>query len=392
MSGQRVIAMTWDLAPEALWIATLDAGLNRLDPGTGAIERFRHDPAGDGSLAHDQLGAVHVDRRGTLWVGTWGGLDRFDPEAGSFTHFRHDPADRRSLSDDRVRAILEDSRGRLWVGTHRGLNRLEPGGDGFERFLHDPAAAGSLSNDWVRDLFEDRGGRLWVGTDGGLNLWREAGAAFASYRADPADPESLGSDRVFSMTDDGAGRLWVATDGGGLGRLDARALEPPSGPRSGLATSPASAAFLRLTHDPDNPDSLSDSEVMVVHVDGSGRLWAGTKSSGLDLLASLDESSGRAAFRNYSPADGLPDGTVWGILSDAAGRLWLSTNGGLSRFDPAAETFKNFDTSHGLQSLEFNKALTMRARQVSSSSAARTASTPSSRTASKPIPTCRRWC
>ena len=46
---------------------------------------------------------------------------------------------------------------------------------------------------------------------------------------------------------------------------------------------------------------------------------------------------------------------VYGIVEDEAGFLWLSTNKGLSRFDPRLETFRNFETSYGLQSSEFNQ-------------------------------------
>ncbi len=530
LSGHRVIDLAWDVAPEAregqasetLWIATLDAGLNRLDSENGSFERFRHDPTDAASLSHDQLGALLVGRNGTLWVGTWGGLDRFDPSTGTFRHYRHDPGDPRSLSDDRVRAIVEDARGRLWVGTHHGLNRLDADGESFDRFVHDPSRPSSLSHDWVRSLFEDSDGRLWVGTDGGLNLWREEVAGFAAYRADPDDPESLGSDIVMQITEDRSGVLWIGTLGGGLGKWNPSTWSFPhhrapgegssnsifaisedpggglwigtlgsglervdrdtgsrerhgAGPgglgdnrvtallhdregalwigtvggglsrfdrRSGtfeshrhdpqrpgslsndavtvlyedrrdrlwvgtwigglnryrgegtfrrfrhdpedpsslgidrvfslaedaegrlwVATDGAglnlwreeSEDFVRLLHDPEYPTGLSDGQLLSLHADAAGRLWIGTKSGGLDRLVSFEEKSGRAEFENHSSADGLPSDTVSGILSDDSGHLWLSTNGGLSRFDPESRTFKNFDTSHGLQSNEFNQ-------------------------------------
>ena len=49
--------------------------------------------------------------------------------------------------------------------------------------------------------------------------------------------------------------------------------------------------------------------------------------------------------------------TTWSTAScpTATGYLWLSTNNGLSRFDPRTGGFrKNYDISHGLQSNEFN--------------------------------------
>ncbi|MCJ8271958.1 MAG: ATP-binding protein, partial [Psychrosphaera sp.] len=58
--------------------------------------------------------------------------------------------------------------------------------------------------------------------------------------------------------------------------------------------------------------------------------------------------------------DGLGNDTVYGILEDNAAQLWLSTNKGLSRFDPVAQVFRNYDESDGLQSNEFNSGAAFR--------------------------------
>lgn len=58
----------------------------------------------------------------------------------------------------------------------------------------------------------------------------------------------------------------------------------------------------------------------------------------------------------------MPNNVIWGIRPDGDGRLWLSTNHGLSRFDPVKRSFKNYDASHGLQSNEFNFGAHFRSR------------------------------
>jgi len=45
-----------------------------------------------------------------------------------------------------------------------------------------------------------------------------------------------------------------------------------------------------------------------------------------------------------------------GILEDEQENLWLSTNNGISKFDPLQETFSNFDIRDGLQGNEYNLA------------------------------------
>jgi ligand-binding sensor domain-containing protein len=45
----------------------------------------------------------------------------------------------------------------------------------------------------------------------------------------------------------------------------------------------------------------------------------------------------------------LPNGTSTEYLKTTTLKLWVSTNKGLSRFDPLKGTFKNFEPSDGLQ-------------------------------------------
>jgi signal transduction histidine kinase/CheY-like chemotaxis protein/HPt (histidine-containing phosphotransfer) domain-containing protein len=50
----------------------------------------------------------------------------------------------------------------------------------------------------------------------------------------------------------------------------------------------------------------------------------------------------------------LASDTFYGVLSDASGRLWLSSNAGLLRFDPDTGTVKTYHREQGLQGEEFN--------------------------------------
>ncbi|MFX1380791.1 MAG: GAF domain-containing protein, partial [Promethearchaeota archaeon] len=135
---------------------------------------------------------------------------------------------------------------------------------------------------------------------------------------------------VNHVYEDGDGILWVGTQGGLL-RFD-----------------PQAGTFELYTRDPADPHSLSHMNVSSVYEDRSGRLWLGTAGGGLN---EFDRSS--ETFVHYTDKDGLPSNIIVGILEDAQGNLWLSTNNGLSRFSPEDKTFKNYDTGDGLQDSEF---------------------------------------
>ena len=61
------------------------------------------------------------------------------------------------------------------------------------------------------------------------------------------------------------------------------------------------------------------------------------------------------ASTSYTTREGLPDNVVQCILPDQAGNLWLSTNNGISRFNPRENSFSNYHESDGLQGEQFNR-------------------------------------
>jgi signal transduction histidine kinase/DNA-binding response OmpR family regulator/sugar lactone lactonase YvrE len=192
-------------------------------------------------------------------------------------------------------SIHEDHLGTLWIGTWGGLNKLDRAAGRFTRFVNNAENPHSLSENRVWTIYEDRSGTLWIGTNGGsLNRFDRTTGKFTRFASTPKNPHSLSSNNVLSICEDRTGTLWLGTSGGGLNRLD-------------------------------RPDTL---------------------------LKNLNEEAGW--FTRFTEKDGLPDNVIYGILEDDQGRLWLSTNTGLSCFDPRTETFRNYDATDGLQSNEFN--------------------------------------
>ena len=83
---------------------------------------------------------------------------------------------------------------------------------------------------------------------------------------------------------------------------------------------------------PNDPRSLADNWVQVLHVDQKNRLWVGTRGG----LQRFDPTSGD--FTRFPSADDGPERAsqqqVQAIIDDGHGRLWLGTSDGLRHFDP----------------------------------------------------------
>jgi diguanylate cyclase (GGDEF)-like protein len=344
LGGRHIRALRFAPKAKALWIATRDSGLLRLDLETDQLKQFAHDAADGASLIDDRVYALHVDGAGRLWVGTEGGLDLLRADGKGFAHYVPSASDPFSLSDAKVRALAADGAGALWVGTSAGgLNRLDVSSGRFEHFRHDAAVPTSLAHDQVRAILKDADGRLWVGTSGGLDLLDAARRTFAHYGQNAGDPTSLGDDHILALLQDRGGVIWVGTRMGGVHKWN-----------------PLSWQFGHVAPDPANPKGLGSGRVTSFSEDRAGRLWVGTYGSGVYEMNRL--SGEMTAHRNDAKDKrSLASDQVMALLHDHRGDLWIGTlDAGLVRMSSASGAFKVYrNDPRNPQSLSANGVTTI---------------------------------
>ncbi|HET9587483.1 MAG TPA: two-component regulator propeller domain-containing protein [Anaerolineales bacterium] len=316
-----------------LWFGTHGGGVNKYDRQRGDFAYYRHDPKDTNTLSGNFITSIHVDSDGDAWIGTSGaGLNRFIHSTNLVFRFQYNPEKRNSIGSNFVSAIAEDQDGILWLGTWDGLDRFDKKTSTFTHFKRDSANPDSLSANTVYDVYVDSRNDVWVGTIGGLDRLNRKTGTFIHYYPEIGNPNSLSGTSIYSMLEDRDGNLWVGTFDSGLNKFNRETEE-----------------FTRYEYDPRSKASISNDSILSIFQDSKGRLWIGTAGGGLNLYHPETDS-----FTYYLEKDGLPNGVVYGILEDENGYLWVSTNFGLSRFDPETETFRNFDSGDGLQSNEFN--------------------------------------
>ncbi|MFC7301310.1 EAL domain-containing protein [Cognatiluteimonas weifangensis] len=137
-----------------------------------------------------------------------------------------------------------------------------------------------------------------------------AGAVDRNFYFEPiGDTQELAQNTVTALLQDGDGFVWVGTQGG-LHRYDGQ-------------------RYTLYRQDPRDPDSLPDSFVTALAADADHGLWVGTYSQ---YVARLDLRSGH--IRRYPVADGL-DRRAYALLAEP-GVVWVGTEDGLERLDPAS--------------------------------------------------------
>ena len=381
LSSDRVQAILEDDA-NRLWVATRD-GLNLLDRTSGRFVRYGRDADSPQTLRDPDVMSLYQDRGGVLWVGTrWGGASHWNPNSWLLGHYRSAAFG----AGVGVNAFADDGAGTVWVGTSAGLVEIDTRRGRERQHKHDDKGELALADDRVMTLTFDRHSALWVGTmTAGLQRFDLARRTVRNYQNVEGDDSTLPANGVMALYEDRQGDLWVGTFGGGLARIanDTGAVTryPFGGSEGNALSDPRASAiaedargnlwigtangglnlldrssgrFYHYRRNDSDPNSLSDDAIYALHVDRHGDLWIGTAGGGLDRMIGSSEAPAAVRFENQTGVAGMTRQVVYGIESDVDGRLWLSTNDGLTRFDPRARTIKSFHEAHGLQGEDFN--------------------------------------
>lgn len=179
----------------------------------------------------------------------------------------------------------------------------------------------------VHCIIQDRQGFMWFGSHG---LCKYDGRRIKVYKPRINDPGAMLFDvRVILEGRDGI--LWVGTFEAGLARFD-----------------PMTEQFTVFQYDQNDPTTLSDTSITALLEDREGILWVGTFWNGINRFDPRTQKITRCPFfgKRKDPK-GLYGRRVIGMHQDAAGRIWVVTNQGVSQVDPATGQFQHFEGESG---------------------------------------------
>ncbi|HWV29437.1 MAG TPA: two-component regulator propeller domain-containing protein [Dyadobacter sp.] len=364
---------------ETLWICT-DGGLNLMNIKTGKVTRYAPDARASFSLTNKSIRSILIDKQGIFWLGTYkGGVNKFDKNLTTFALKRSNPYDPHGLSASFVTSFAERANGDLFVGTDGGgLNLYDRKTNLFTKIPILPQNKPGCSGLAIMSL-ELSGDKLWIGSfqDGLFALDTHTG----QYRqfTQGANPSSLNNNDVFSLMTDKQGKLWIGTNGGGINVFDpetqqferyfdvsiplARRTIPLNGyirdilqDKNGkiwIASHGTGVAIfdpvLKKSVQYDKLNStLPGNNALSLYQDSKGVIWVGTGGEGLARFDARTRS-----FTVFDQKAGLASGVINKILEDPQGRIWVSTDQGVSYLDQATKKFTNYSPHNGLQNNTF---------------------------------------
>ncbi|MGA7294313.1 MAG: two-component regulator propeller domain-containing protein [Terriglobales bacterium] len=355
-ASQNRVKCILETADGTIWVGTV-SGLQRMLPGPANTLRFRKVDRFNVTVR-----LLRETSDGRLWIGTIGrGLQIYSQ--GQFSEITA-PS---KLPSNTVLSLYEDIENNIWVGTQAGMLRLsktpvrtvalpdasdsdaetvyqDVDGDvwiaaanlfRFEKGEARPYRFPALGRVRVRNVFRDREGTLWIGTDGG-GVYHQAGKRLIHYTT----REGLVNNFVRAFLQSRDGSVWITTDEGvsrwtrnrftnyqmkdGLCYFSTRSILQD---RNGDIWIGTDRGVSRLHDDKFQTDdavrALQEEKVWAIHQDPEGALWFGTRTGGLYRWQS-------AKLTHYTVAQGLASNSIYELVEDHNGKLWVSGPDGIS--------------------------------------------------------------
>lgn len=329
-----------------IWAGCFGGGLLKIMP---VMRQFITDKLDNPTLYGTQsINALYADSQ-YVWVGTDKGLYLQDKKNNTVSLAKFiDEKGKVVTTPVLIQYIKKGINQTVWAGTRSGLFYQEKPQAPFKM-----QRLGEKCNERqiVSYLYEDSEHYLYVSGLSGLNILNPTTQTFLPCAIVPDSAlVSATGNRISAMLRDGKNRFWIGTTKGLFLYREVK------NPFTDLKIGRASVYM----YNPKDTTGLPSNTILSIHEDRKGNIWIGTTAG---LLRVRESANQKLQFERYATKQGLTNTTIYGILEDSVKQnLWLSTNGGIYRFNLYTHRFENFDMKDGIQSREFNEGAYVKTR------------------------------
>ncbi|GAB6011396.1 hybrid sensor histidine kinase/response regulator transcription factor [Viscerimonas tarda] len=322
-----------------LWLSTHTHGLEKVIFDVDYFKIIPINPHAKSPTAND-VRAVLQDKDNNIWIATKNNyLSVYDEKynlIGCFTSAGSISGEQPFLGP--VYCMIQDNKGDIWLGTKgEGVFRIQkttnPKQYQIEQFKKSTNDIYSISDNAIYSIFQDSKGNIWVGTFGnGLNLVKTDGekkTVFINHRNLLKNYPIETGYRVRFISENKYGNISVGTTAGLI-------------MFSSTFSMPDDIEYKYYTRSPSQKESLSSNDVHGICNTKNGDMFIATFGGGINKVTEYDPKGFPLKFKAYTVKDGLPSDVCLAILEDEKGKLWVSVENSLSKFDPETENFETF--------------------------------------------------
>lgn len=326
LSNQLSVFTLYFGSQNILWIGT---------DGQGLIQLYHYDSLFETVHTNHPVRCFCEDKDGNILIGTKGnGIKLLNLETRECTDYLDE---RKGLISNSVYVMRRNKTNDIFIGTEGfGINILNAVTGRLEK-LEIPEKYPCFKAVY-NIYFTNNDSLLWVGTSGygliKINISKEQGRyhvkRFQQYNSSDKNI-SLNNDVVYAITSNPEDNmLWFGTRGGGLNCINIK------------------NNSVKSLEDIYSRTLLTNNDVLCLLRDDAS-IWIGT-SYGLNELKKEKND-----FHLIQYADEkLKNKTIHGILKDLEGKIWISTNQGLSSLNVRNNKIDNYTLNDGLQNDEFS--------------------------------------
>ncbi|MBA3665104.1 MAG: SpoIIE family protein phosphatase [Bacteroidetes bacterium] len=267
--------------------------------------------------------SFYEEKNGNVWLGGVKHLNVLNIGTGHKADYS------KLLEANTALCITQESENIFWIGTW---------GEGIIRF---DRSTGKSTKHLSKELggtvlcLKIHGNSLYAGTVGD-GLFKIDLNTFHTKQF--TEKDGLPNPSINTIFEDTKKNVWIGTYDGGLVKMK-------------TYEEGGKLPILDKYKNEGRGGQIASNIILGINEDKNGHIWVAT-SNGLSKL--LKDNT----FYNFYEKDGLANSYLYSILKDSLNNFWMSSNGGVIRFNPLQPeneiTFKNYGIKDGLTNKEYN--------------------------------------
>ncbi|MDR1130012.1 MAG: response regulator [Prevotellaceae bacterium] len=400
-----------------LYVGHAFDGMSIINLKDSTVRNYCNDPSNPYSIPGNTVYSICIDQQKNVWTGTNQGLALYNPQTDNFICFRHKKNDPFSLITDHIQSIREMDDGTLWIASGNGgisifdlnsamfispekvkfrniisaNNNMFPSGN-IQNFLQDSFGniwtgnygsgidfightqplfqmlpyTNAMKNKPVWGIFSD-GEQIWAGGENEIILFRnnqeKTVIDISGYTVNPRN-------NVVAIKNDRQGHIWFGLYNEGILRYNER-----NSQFSRVKLDAGNIGFIVFFEDTDGKmltgtergifsyqnnclkneeqinKHLTDKTVYSILRDRQGKLWIGTFGKGIFVFNADNQLVSHIEVDN-----GFCSNAIFHLYMDMEGDIWAATRNGIAYFKDT-ETPADFELYGDKEGIENSHVL-----------------------------------